>query len=137
MTLPLADGGVLADYTKTISESIRVFGLAPSTKWNEFSWGVGKWGEGTQELVKAVGKFLENTITSTDTLYKQPGININETQSITAVQTDTKLTDGSGYNYVFTGGATDAEEQVTTDFTRQSAGSTSWTKQSAGSTSWS
>jgi hypothetical protein len=127
----------LADHTKTISESINVFGLAPSTKWNEFSWGTGKWGEGSSGLFKVIGKFLVETQASTDAIYRHTIKRLTETQSVTMIETDTKLTDGSGYSYVFPGGATDAEEQVITDFTRQSAGSTSWTKQSAGGTSWS
>ena len=114
-----------------------MFGLAPSTKWNEFSWGVGKWGEGTNGLFKQVGKFLTETQASVDSIYRSTIKRISDSQSVTMVETNTDLTDGGGYHYVFPGGSTDAEEQVITDFTRQSAGSTSWTRQSAGNTSWS
>jgi len=127
----------LADLSISISESINVFGLAPSTKWNEFSWGEAKWGEGTNGIVKEVGKLIAETESATDSISRSATKLISESQTVTAVETDTKLTDGSGYSYVFTGGVTDAEEQVLTDFTRASAGSTSWTKQSAGGTSWS
>jgi hypothetical protein len=127
----------LADHTKTISDSINVFGLAPSTKWNEFSWGVGKWGEGSNGIFKQVGKFLVEPQASADSISRNASKYLAETQLVTMVETDTKLTDGSGYSYVFPGGGSDAEEQVITDFTKQSDGSTSWTKQSDGSTSWS
>ena len=127
----------MADFTKTISESVNVFGLAPSTKWNEFSWGVGKWGEGSEGLIKSFGKYVADSESATDEIHKSPTKHIADTEAVTMVETDTKLTDGSGYSYVFPGGVSDAEEQVITDFTKQSAGSTAWTKQSDGSTSWS
>jgi hypothetical protein len=127
----------LADLSISLSESINVFGLAPSTKWNEFSWGSGKWGEGTNGIFKQVGKYITDSEAATDSVSKSTGKYIADSETVTMVETNTELRDGSGYSYVFPGGASDAEEQVITDFTRQSNGSTAWTKQSNGSTSWS
>jgi len=127
----------LADFSKSISERVNVFGLGPSTKWNEFSWGVGKWGEGTNGITEEIGKYIGEPLSQSDSSARQSTKYIADTEIVTMVETDTKLTDGSGYSYVFPGGATDAEEQVVTDFTRQSDGSTTWIRQSDGSTSWS
>lgn len=46
----------MADFTKTVTNSINVFGSGPSTKWDLFSWGVGKWGEGSEDLIQSIGK---------------------------------------------------------------------------------
>lgn len=126
----------MADHVKSLTERVNVFGLAPSTKWNEFLWGVGFWGEGSTGIPESITKHVSESIIS-DSVRTETGKSIGDALTVLMAMTDTKLTDGSGYSYVFPGGVTDAEEQVMTDFTRESSVSTTWTKQSAGNTSWS
>lgn len=129
----------MADLTKTVTESVRTFGLAETTKWNNFLWGVGNWGE-PGEIIQLIGKSINESASTTDVLSLNVAKllqDITEAGFVQMAAYDTKLSDGSGYSYVFPGGVSDAEEQVITDFTRQSNGSTAWTKQSDGSTSWS
>lgn len=125
----------MADHSISISDGVSVFGLAPSNKWGTLVWGEGNWGGDDNGLIKVVEKPISETQTVEDDLYKAVKKYLAETQSVSAAQTDTELTDGSGYNYVFPGPTTDAEEQVMTDWTQDSA-STTWTSGTVGSTEW-
>ena len=128
----------MADFAISFSNSVNVFGLAPSTKWNEFQWGVGKWGQGTVDLSKQVEKILDaNILASTDTHSNEVEKNIGDSESVTMEMTDTKLTDSNGYSYVFPGGTTDAEDQTRTTWSEVSFTNPTWTSGTVRGTSWS
>lgn len=127
----------MADHVISVSERINVFGLAPSTKWGSFSWGTDKWGEGSPETIfLQIEKYLGESQASSDSI---AGFDVtkymSEIQPILAVETNTTLTDGSGYSYIYPGPTDDAEGQIITDWTESTQSST-WTSMSAGSTEW-
>lgn len=127
----------MADHVISLSERLNVFGLAPSTKWGAFTWGTDQWGEGSPEaLFLQIGKYLGDSQSSSDSI---AGIDfgkyVSDTESVLGVETNTTLTDGSGYSYVYPGPTDDAEGQIITDWTEDSQSST-WTSLSAGSTEW-
>lgn len=133
----------MADFTKTISVSINLFGGGPSTKWGNGNgygytmvWGTTKWGEGSFSLVFNVEKLIEDSV-SPDTII------INEAQKL--LQNDLSISDDltcetlsqGDWNYVFPPNVTNNENRVFTSFTCSSAQTTSYTCLSAGNTSWS
>lgn len=124
--------------TISFSDSIRVFGLAPSTKWGAFTWGTDKWGEGSPNgIQKSFGKYVQNDQASSDSSSKSVRKYVCSTQSTTAEMTDTKLTDGNGYSYVFPGGVTDAEERIDSTYTEVNGTSATWTEVTQSTTPWS
>lgn len=134
----------MADYTQTVNESIRTFGPGPSTKWGTapndvyvMTWGVDKWGEGSEDLNQVVTKLIEESQSSSDT---------NTTLVMTKLLSETLpslseeivhayLTLG-GYSHVFIPGVTDAEDQTTTTYAKATNPSTSFTISSNPSTTW-
>lgn len=133
----------MADHQITISNSIRTFGPAPSTKWGANSpytmtWGSSKWGEGTEDLVVYVNlKLIENSISPTSTLGFNASHEITNTIAPTFVAAEEDITDGSGYHYNFPDDTSNPTSMAANSWTEQSNNTTTWTKQSDGSTSWS
>ena len=131
----------MADHVKTLAERVNMFGLAPSTKWNQFAWGVGSWGEGTSEITREVEKVLSSDfLPSSDSLINEVEKllhDVLDTFQIEMEMTDTELTDSAGYNYVFPGPTTDSEAQMRSDWEEESNDGLSWTSGTAGGTSWS
>lgn len=63
----------MANYTQTVAESLRVFGVVPSTKWGTYNdyvmtWGVDKWGYGSEDTPQQVNKVIGESITPADSL---------------------------------------------------------------------
>lgn len=130
----------MADFTKTISNSINAFGLGPSTKWGStynMVWGSSKWGEGTLEIQTDVVKSLSETVTVSDSLSKSISKPFSFEITSTFEGTQQNLTDAAGYYWIFPGGVTDADERASTTYTEGTAASTSWSSGTAGSTTWS
>lgn len=55
-------------YTATITSTLGLFGLAPTTKWNAFNWGSAKWGEGTLVQTYVIGKSYTESEVLTSTV---------------------------------------------------------------------
>lgn len=128
----------MADHIKSITERVNVFGVAPSTKWNEFLWGVGKWGEGSSDVIKDFQKVLDpDLVLSADTHSNEIDKLIQDSEFILMEMTDTKLTDSKGYSYVFPGGTTDAEDQTHTDWVEGVHSDPAWVSGTVRGTSWS
>jgi hypothetical protein len=128
----------MADFSITISNSVNVFGASPSTKWNDFQWGVGTWGEGTNSIIKEVDKALAETLTLTDALTLETDF-VRTIDNSLALESDMSfegLKSGE-WSYVFTGPTTNAENRPAASFTIRANGSTVWTSGAATSTSWS
>jgi hypothetical protein len=57
----------MADFIKTLTNSLRVFGVGYSTKWGNtvpyqtMVWGTSKWGEGTNPQAFQVSKVIQET----------------------------------------------------------------------------
>jgi hypothetical protein len=133
----------VADHVISISNSLNLFGPAPSTKWGEGSpytmtWGTSKWGEGTEDLIVSVEKYLGNEITASDAYFKEAAhaVNFGEISSTFEMSSESLL-DGSGYYYVFRKPSTDAENQVITTYASGSVASVTWTSGTVSATSWS
>lgn len=132
----------MADFTITITNSIKTFGPAPSTKWGlsgAMQWGVSRWGEGTLDLVSSFIKIIGNSIGSDSSIGNAAGYNrtFSHTLSLTEDLTFEGLTDSSGYSRLFSGSATNAEDRIISTYSTAAAGSSTYSSLSAGSTVWS
>jgi hypothetical protein len=132
----------LANHSITISNSIRAFGPAPTTKWGSgtpytMTWGTSKWGEGTQDLIVACIKVISNDIASDTALINSVRKVIQTTILLTEELSIERLTDGNGYSYIFPGNTTNAESRVESTYSTATAGSLTYSSQAAGTTTWS
>jgi hypothetical protein len=133
----------MADLTKTISVSMRVFGGGPSTKWGQafgiaytMAWGVSKWGEGGITVVFNAGKLIANTITPDSALSKS-AMKVVST-SVSPLSDNSRETLESGpWKYVFVSDTTNAEERDPSTWSQGAGSVTSYACLAAGNTSWS
>jgi hypothetical protein len=128
----------LANFTITVSNYVNTFG-GITNKWNAFTWGSFKWGEGTADLPVDVMHVISESITpSSATPEKEVFFLISNDLPVSGDLSSEDLQDGAGYNYVFVSNASDAENR---DFVTYTSGSvqnnTSYTSLTAGSTVWS
>lgn len=131
----------MADFIKTISNSINLFGNGPSTKWGEsfgfpdtMVWGTSTWGEG-YSLVIDIEKFISNSITPDSAIYLESQKLISENISLSFETTSEKISQGE-WNYVFVSDVTNAEDRDFTTWSQGSGVNTSFTCGTAGSTTW-
>lgn len=127
----------MADFNITISNSLNLFGPAPSNKWNAYLWNAFLWGEGTADLAVAVGKIISNALALSDALAKSAVHVISESIGVTGDMGSEYLTDAAGYTHVFPSDVTNAEDRDFPDWSSGAAGSPAWATSTAGSTTWS
>jgi hypothetical protein len=126
--------------TKTVSNSLNLLGLSPSTYWGatyNMLWGSSKWGEGTRDLQVSFTKVLSNSITPSDTYTKSVSKLLSEQITGTWEGVTQYLTDAAGYYWLFPGSVRDADDRVTATYTEASQASTTWTSATVTSTTWS
>lgn len=128
----------MANYSKTVSNSLRLFGVAPSSKWGAYNWNAFIWGEGTTDLTTIIEKWLSNAVTPSSTVsislfFAQT---ISNTLSVTSDMGSETLTDGAGYNYVI-GNASELEDRSLPNWTDQTRDTETYTTVSNASTTWS
>ena len=112
----------MADFSKTISNSVNAFGIAPSNKWNVFNWNAFTWGEGTSDLIVFIDHMLisEGFSVATDISLNFTVKNRN-TFSIGTEISDLRLNDGTGvFQKVFPGNVTNATDRIETSYTKVS-----------------
>ena len=126
----------MADFTKTISNSINCFSLEPATKWGEANWGTGFWGYGSNTIPLDVVKYINNSFTTDDTLVKGYEKVMSEALTLDEDLIEQTLQDGNGYYYVFPRPAIDADDRNNGVFTEVDSDSTTWTDDSDSTTSW-
>lgn len=133
----------MADFTKTISNSLRLFGEGPATKWGQSNgvaytmvWGTAFWGENYFTMVFSVQKLLENSQSVSTSLSFETRKTIENSTTVSAEISVGRLSNGI-WDVVFTSDTTNAEERDFTTWTQGTNSSTSYTCQSAGSTIWS
>lgn len=125
-------------FTKTISNSVNVFGGSPSSKWGSVTWGSFQWGEGTNNTLWDFNKLITNSQSFSDATYKSFSLLWSESLAVTENSYREELIDSAGYHYIFTGPAINAENRSDTGWTDTDAGDVAtWTCQAAGSTTWS
>lgn len=130
----------MADFTKTLTNSIRAFGGSPSTRWGQvapytMTWGSTKWGEGTFTVIFEFGKTVQNTLSPSTDIIKEVNKIMTETLSMSQDMSSEALTNGI-WRVVFVSDTTNVEERDVADWTSLSAGSVSFACLPAGSTSW-
>lgn len=130
----------MANLSITISNSLRVFGLAPTSNWNSFSWGTGFWGEGSGHVLVDVGhQLMSEGFSVMDSFTTQTDFNlsISDSFSPTSDVTDVGLLDAAGYNHVFTRPTINSDDRNNTTYSEVSIPVTPWTSPSVPGTSWS
>lgn len=149
----------MADHTITVTNSVRCFGAGPASLWNASyaTWGSFKWGEGTADIPHAIVHLVSVSLSSTDTPHKLVTHLITETVTPSGMEifrilplklisesispdsemTSEEVLDGSGYNRVFQGGVTDAENRTTTSWTDATDDTQTWSTATAATTTWS
>jgi len=132
----------MADYTKTITNSVNFFGGGPSTKWGEadspytMTWGVDKWGDGTNTTILNFIKSQSESITFTDVFTKSADKVVLTSFSAESETVSEGLKNGI-WSIVFVSDTTEAENRDFASWTASSSGSASFTCIAAGSTTWS
>ena len=153
----------MADYTKTISNGINLFGLGPSTKWggsNGFgytmTWGTSLWGENGFVIVHGVEKLIANAPTF-DTIVIKDVIHYDDIGSMTlataiindvianfdigtmivSADLSSETLSQGDWSYVFPPSVTNLENRVFSSFTCATVATTSYTCLSVATTTWS
>lgn len=132
----------MADFSKTITNSLNCFGPAPSSLWGVMVWsntGLGRWGEGSEDHATRTQKLIEDAATFADSVAvtAQFNVSLNNELAMDGDAEDLFLRSGTGYLYVFPGPTTDADARPTLTYTQTSGGSASFTCAPVVSTSWS
>lgn len=128
----------MADFTKTVSNTINVFGGSPTSNWGVMIWGTDKWGEGSVDLPVAVEKLIENTQSFSDDYSNEVEHSVDMGSVTVSSETVSEgLQDGSGYSYVFPGPTTENENKNISNWSSATADTETWTSGSVGSTTWS
>ena len=132
----------MADFTKSITNAVNLFGINPSNKWGQavfpytMTWGTTKWGQGTFSLVISFQKAIADAISLDDTVSKQTNKVIANSQAVTNAMTIERLSDGI-WNIVFVSDTTNAQDRDFATWSGAAATSVSFTCAAAGSTTWS
>lgn len=128
----------MADFSKTISNSVNLFGGSPTSLWNAWNWNAFRWGEGTADLPVAVMHLIGESLSLDSGIGKFDTAHlISESLSPDSAMDSEYLTDGSGYNYVFPSDVTNHQDQAIASYTVGSNPSNSWSSAAAGGTVWS
>lgn len=131
----------MADYSISISNSLNVFGPAPSDLWNERAWNSFLWGEGSNDLQVIVTKYIENltelSLDSSVSAYAYFNMTLDNSLAPDADMYSESVSDGSGWSYVFPSNVTDGESRFTPTYTEAAAASTTWTSATVATTTWS
>ncbi len=127
----------MADFTKTISNSLNSFG-GITNKWNSYNWGSFIWGEGTADLIVDVIKVISNALTpDSDISQTEVFLLLSNSLSTTDELSDVNLRDPVGYYYVFPSNTTNHKRTAIPSYTSGSNPSSTWTSGAAASGSWS
>ena len=127
----------MTDHSITVANSLNLFGVAPSDKWNAYAWNAFLWGEGTADLGVAVVHLISNSLTLSDAYGKGVTKLVSETLSVTGDMSSEVLFDAEGYRYVFPDRTTEGEERDFSTWTSGTAASATWTSGTVTSTTWS
>ena len=145
----------MANFTITVTNSVRCFGGGPSSLWNAWNWNAVNWGEGTADVphairhliseaigsdagfIKSIRHLIEEAVGSDTTVYRAYPKVISETIGLSSDMITENLLDGSGYYRVFPGGVTDAEDRATAAWTAATPDTETWSTATAASTTWS
>lgn len=129
----------MTDFAKTISNSVGVFGQAPTSKWDSFLWGE-KWAYGNLDVQEEIGKTfnLPVSIFSTISVGRAQRVSITNSISVLEVIGPEYLTDGQGYSFRFAGSSSDLATRAETTWTGLTETAPTYVvKSAATATTWS
>ncbi len=147
----------MANFSKTITNSVRLFGQGPSSKWSAHNWNAFRWGEGTVDIrtdvvhytgtalnaassvQKSVFHYLDTQLQVLDSSVLKSASRTINMGAITVggdLFSET-LRDGSGYQYNFPDRTAEGESRTFVTWTQAVDGSAAWTMTTAPSTTWS
>lgn len=132
----------MADFIKTITNSLNMFGGSPSSKWGSsnypytMTWGSTKWGEGTFTTVFSIEKLISNSILPNTLLSFQSEKLITNAITVSGDMYSEELSDGL-WKYIFNSDTTDGERRSQTNWSDNASNSTIYTTATAASTIWS
>lgn len=126
----------MADFVKTITNSINLFGIEGSNKWGTLLWGQ-KWGSGNSDLVVIFQKVVSNSVALSDVTSTQARFvkTISNTFVVSGNMTFEGISDQAGYNLVF-GNSTNAENRPLSSYTSYSVYDATFTTATNTSTTW-
>lgn len=131
----------MASLIATITNSVRVFGGGPSTKWGDVNgagytmvFGTTKWGESFAAPIGFI-KLIENSQAFSDAYLKLQNKLIENNIYFLSETTSEGLYSGE-WNYVFPPNTVEAENRIATGWSAASNSATTYTCLPAGSTSW-
>ncbi len=133
----------MANFTITISNSMRTFGPAPSDKWGvgaiyTFTWGVSKWGEGTEGLTKDYEKPHAETLTlagATLTFDTAKRLSAQTLSLLSETYSETLQT-ANGYYYTFIKPTSEAEQRNISTYTKITPVTPTYSSGSTAGTVW-
>lgn len=120
----------------TVTNSVNLFGIAPSNKWNDYNWDEFLWGEGTADLITETTKVIGGTITGDTAIIKETEHVFGSTISIGGDIGHRYVLDGSYYR-VYPSDTTDIEGEDTASWSSSTATAPTWSSAAAASTTWS
>lgn len=134
----------MADFTQNISNTVRCFGPANSTKWGQaagvgftMTWGTTKWGE-DGVLVTRFQKVIGIDAALTFSVSEKRFSKVFDLGSFNAAfESDFESLKNGNWFYVFPDNTIDADERSIATWSEVSANDATFTCQAAGSTSWS
>jgi hypothetical protein len=132
----------MADFAISISDSLRLFGGGPSTKWGvgtyfTMTWNMSKWGEGTEEIQHHIEPVITDSQGLNSAMQPYDMIHVlSESITPTSETTSEGLLLGS-WSYSFTYPTTQGETRSSGSFTVVTTPSGTWTTPSSNGDDWS
>lgn len=125
----------MANLTKTVSNSLRVFGPADTNNWGEMLWG-DNWAYDGSDLVTSTRKVIAYSLGLSQTLATQIDyhLTVSNTLSLSGDMARESLTDQNGYDYYFPD--ENAEHRPSSGYTSIADTDTTYSPVSEPSTSW-
>jgi hypothetical protein len=126
----------MADFVKTITNQLNLFGIDIPNKWGVMLWGE-NWGYGNGEIVQIVYKNLSEALSMADAVFPQATYNRTFVQTLTVSgeMVYEGLIDPNGYNVVFVSSA-NAESRSLTSYTVIDVSDVTFTTQVNTQTTW-
>lgn len=126
----------MADFVKTITNGINLFGIESPNKWGTMLWG-DNWGYGNNDLAVIFNKFISETLILADLTLPQATFNrtLSNSVGISGDMVFEGLTDPAGYNVIF-GSSTNAENRPISSYTSSSIYDATYTTATNTLTTW-
>ena len=134
----------MATFSITIGNSLRVFGIAPSTKWGQSSttmiWGSSKWGEGSIKVQTDFTKVITESFSIDSQIYQkqvQKSLSYGSLVVSHDMVSETLFDRSGQWLNVFTSDVTNAEQRAQNTWSSVQASDATFVTSSITQTSWS